>query len=104
MSGSMTLSEILAGRPHDASGGSEGDKLHRDWAAARAAHHGTRKAATREYRAVLAVAFPIFLGVAVVARLLPYAWRGRLCGSERRSVWGDARAMAAATIPVAFGA
>jgi hypothetical protein len=104
MSGYMTLSDILGDRSHGSAGGSEGDKLHRDWAASRAAHAGTRKAATREYHAVLAVAFPIFLVVALFARLLPYSWRGRICGSERRSILGDARAMAAATIPVAFGA
>ncbi len=102
MSGSMTMADILARR--EAAGGGEGAKLHRDWEASRAEHARTRRATTREYRVVFAVAFPIFLLVALVARLMPYAWRGRICGSETRSILGDARAMAAATIPVAFGA
>lgn len=104
MSGSMTLADILAQREAANGGGSEGHKLHRTWEATRAAHAGTRQAAAREYRVVFAVAFPIFLLVALFARLLPYAWRGQICGSETRSILGDARAMAAATIPVAFGA
>ena len=61
-----------------------------------------RRAAEREYRFVSAAAFPIFLAMAVSARLMPRALRTRLCGTERRSVLGDARAMAAATIPIAF--
>ncbi|MHB2167161.1 hypothetical protein [Alsobacter sp. R-9] len=104
MSGSMTLADILAQREAASAAGSEGHKLHRTWEATRATHGGTRHSAERDYRAVFAVSFPIFVLVALFARLLPYAWRGRICGSETRSVLGDARAMAAATVAVAFGA
>jgi hypothetical protein len=83
-----------------------GSQLHRTWEAslARAAYaerRRARRAAEREYRVVNAAVFPVFLVAAAGLRLAP-GLRRRVCGEERRSVLGDARAMAAATLPIAF--
>lgn len=64
----------------------------------------SRRAETREYQLIAAVAFIFFLMIVVVARLMPRTWRERMVGErvEGRSVLADARAMVANTIPYAF--
>lgn len=62
-----------------------------------------RREKAREFRLILAVAFLYFLLVAIVARLLPRAWRPSLPLAEgRRSVIGDAKALAGTVVPFAF--
>ncbi|MEO1089941.1 MAG: hypothetical protein AAFX81_04880 [Pseudomonadota bacterium] len=63
-----------------------------------------RRDKAREFRLILAVAFLYFLVVSVVARLLPQALRPALPdgGNRRRSVIGDAKALAGTFVPFAF--
>jgi hypothetical protein len=86
---------------------SAGSKLYQTWVASAAEsamveRRRARRAAEREYRLLSAAAFPLFLAVAVGARMLPSPWRRRICGGEHPTVLADARAMVAATIPMAF--
>ncbi len=56
-----------------------------------------------EYRIVFSVAFVWFLVVTAVTRLLPRSWRPHLPGMEpRRSIFGEAWAVAATLVPFAF--
>jgi hypothetical protein len=62
-----------------------------------------RREKAREFRLILAVAFLYFLVVACVARLLPTALRPSLPPtSGRRSVIGEAKALAGTFVPFAF--
>ena len=63
-----------------------------------------RQADTREYRLICAVAFLFFLPIVTIAHLMPRGFRERMIGSREagRSVFADARAMVANTIPYAF--
>ena len=84
-----------------------GSKLYETWVASAAQEamlerRRARKAAEREYRMITAAAFPAFLAVAAAARLMPEELRRKVCGVEHRTVLGDARAMVAAAIPMAF--
>lgn len=84
-----------------------GSKLYETWVASAAQEamverRRARKAAEREYRMITAAAFPAFLVVAAAARLMPTDLRRKVCGVEHRTVMGDARAMVAAAIPMAF--
>lgn len=84
-----------------------GSKLYETWVASAAQEamverRRARKAAEREYRMITAAAFPAFLAVAAAARLMPTELRRKVCGVEHRTVMGDARAMVAAAIPMAF--
>lgn len=84
-----------------------GSKLYQTWVASAAEaamveRRRARRAAEREYRLLSAAAFPLFLAVAAGARLLPLSGRRRICGGEHPTVLADARAMVAATIPMAF--
>jgi hypothetical protein len=99
-----TASPLQAGSAAPTTAGS---KLYQTWVASAAEaamveRRRARRAAEREYRLMTAAAFPLFLTVAVGARALPPAWRRRICGGEHPSVVADARAMVAATIPLAF--
>jgi hypothetical protein len=85
-----------------------GSKLYDTWVASAAEatideRRKARRAAERDYRLVSAAAFPVFLAIATLARLLPREARVKLCGG-RRSILGDARAMVASTISIAFTA
>ena len=62
-----------------------------------------RREKARAFRLMLALAFVYFLIVALVARLLPRAWRPSLPPMNgRRSVIGEARALAGTFVPFAF--
>lgn len=62
-----------------------------------------RREKAREFRLILAVAFVWFLLVVCVARLLPRAWRPSLPSTGgRRSVIGEAKALAGTFVPFAF--
>lgn len=83
-----------------------GSKLYATWVASAAEttigeRRKARRAAERDYRAITAAAFPVFLAISTLARLLPREARVKLTGG-RRSIIADARAMVAATIPFAF--
>jgi hypothetical protein len=67
---------------------------------ARAHRRGT---GSREFWLYFAISFPIFLTIAVLARLLPRAWRPGM--SELRgegSVFGEAKAAANKVLPFVF--
>ncbi|TNC13672.1 hypothetical protein FF100_12950 [Methylobacterium terricola] len=51
-----------------------------------------------QFRAILAATYPVFLVAAVLQRLRP----GAAAPMPRRSVFGEARAMALSAIPFAF--
>ncbi|GJE00175.1 MULTISPECIES: hypothetical protein [Methylobacterium] len=53
-----------------------------------------------QFRIILGATYPVFLVAAVVQRLLP--GRGAAPPGPRRSVFGEARAMALSAIPFAF--
>ncbi|ACA18081.1 conserved hypothetical protein [Methylobacterium sp. 4-46] len=53
-----------------------------------------------QFRLILAATYPVFLAAAVVQRVLP--GRGVTPPGLRRSVFGEARAMALSAIPFAF--
>lgn len=83
-----------------------GSKLYETWVASAAEttigeRRKARRAAERDYRLITATAFPVFVAIATLARLLPREARVKLTGG-RRTVLADARAMVAATIPFAF--
>lgn len=67
------------------------------------AHLRRRKADHREFRLIFAATFALFLILALIGRLMPRDRRplGAAAGPAR-SVWGEARAAAYATIPFAF--
>ncbi|MGU3540977.1 hypothetical protein [Methylobacterium sp. A54F] len=54
-----------------------------------------------EFRVILAATYPFFLAAAVAQRLMPAAAARPALGA-RRSVFGEARAMAISAIPFAF--
>lgn len=65
--------------------------------------HRGRHDGSREFWLYFAISFPIFLIIAVLARLLPRAWRPGL--SELRgegSVFGEAKAAANKVLPFVF--
>jgi hypothetical protein len=76
--------------------------------AERAAHAHGRKAGrkrggSREFWLYFAISFPIFLAIAVLARLLPRAWRPGLTEvSGEGSVFGQAKAAANKVLPFVF--
>ncbi len=62
-----------------------------------------RREKAREFRLILVAAFVYFLLVACVARLLPRAWRPSLPPTDgRRSIIGEAKALAGTFVPFAF--
>lgn len=62
-----------------------------------------RASETWEFRLYVAAMFPIFLVIAIVARLLPRSWRP-FSSDTRRSVFGDARAATFTVLPFVFRA
>jgi hypothetical protein len=57
----------------------------------------------RQYRRIYLSCFPLFLVIAITARLLPPAWRPFPRGPERRrSIFAEAREAARSTIPYMF--
>ncbi|GJD51647.1 hypothetical protein OPKNFCMD_4402 [Methylobacterium crusticola] len=52
-----------------------------------------------QFRVILAATYPVFLIAAVLQRVLPAREHGT---APRRSVFGEARAMALSAIPFAF--
>ena len=56
-----------------------------------------------EFRLILAATYPFFLAAAALGRVMPERGAGRpSLGIARRSVFGEARAMAVQAIPFAF--
>ncbi|TCT04942.1 hypothetical protein EDC22_11436 [Tepidamorphus gemmatus] len=53
------------------------------------------------FRRIYIASFPLFLAAAVIARLVAPLASGRTAG-QRRSVFGEAKALADSTIPFAF--
>lgn len=53
------------------------------------------------FRRIYIASFPLFLAAAVIARLVAPLAAGRTAGA-RRSVFGEAKALADSTIPFAF--
>ncbi|MFN8830405.1 MAG: hypothetical protein ACK50Q_18705 [Labrys sp. (in: a-proteobacteria)] len=63
----------------------------------------TRRASRREYVLVTIIAFPVFLAIAIAARLLPRARRDKLLGAcAEGNVFSQARAMTGIAIPAVF--
>ncbi len=62
-----------------------------------------RREKARDFRLIMILAFVYFLLVACVARLLPRSWRPNLLPmNPRRSVIGEAKALAGTVVPFAF--
>ncbi|AWN44201.1 hypothetical protein U8607_23625 [Methylobacterium durans] len=55
-----------------------------------------------QFRVILAATYPLFLAAAISQRLLPGRGPDRPALGARRSVFGEARAMAVSAIPFAF--
>ncbi|MBB2960019.1 hypothetical protein FHU13_000380 [Methylobacterium sp. R2-1] len=55
-----------------------------------------------QFRIILAATYPFFLAAAVVQRVLPGSPPRRGLPPARRSVFGEAKAMAVSAIPFAF--
>ncbi|MEH3116920.1 MAG: hypothetical protein PGN25_04735 [Methylorubrum populi] len=55
-----------------------------------------------EFRVILAATYPFFLAAALVQRLVPGRATRRGLPPVRRSVFGEAKAMAVSAIPFAF--
>ena len=55
------------------------------------------KRSSREYRMIYAVTFPLFLVAACVARVT-----GHTSNTGERSIYGEAKKLASASIPMAF--
>lgn len=52
-----------------------------------------------QYRALYALCFTLFLGAALMGRLMPTNWSGE---QGRDSIFGEARAKTNATVPMVF--
>ena len=61
------------------------------------ARHARDRAARRQYRTLYALAFPLCLGGALVARAIGHKPQG-----ASKSIFGHAKALAGATIPMVF--
>ncbi len=62
-----------------------------------------REAGSGEFWLYFAISFPIFLTIAVLARLLPRAWRPGLAALRGEgSVFGEAKAAANKVLPFVF--
>lgn len=60
-------------------------------------HHARERAERRQYRILYALAFPLFLGAALVARVT-----GQRSPGAPRSIPAHAKALAGAIIPMVF--
>ncbi|MER2248403.1 hypothetical protein ABS772_00620 [Methylorubrum podarium] len=55
-----------------------------------------------QFRIILAATYPFFLAAAIVQRVLPRQAQRRGLPPVRRSIFGEAKAMAVSAIPFAF--